>query len=115
MANFDSSKLELEVVQGTTFDAKLEVWDVDQYGVETNLTDLTGWTASWKIRECTQTATALTVTPTIDTVTSQISLVLTATQTGTLNPVDYEHNVRITKGSEVRELAWGPLAVKASI
>lgn len=115
MSSFDSSKLELAIVKGTTFDAKLEVWDTDEYGVETNLTDLTGWSASWKIRECSESATEITVTPTIDTTTSQISLVLTATQTNGLNPVDHEHNLRITKGAEVRELAWGPIAVKASI
>lgn len=114
MANdFDNTKLELEVIQGTTFDATLEVWDTDDNGVLTNLTDLTGWTASWKIRECTEVTVAITATPTIDSVASTIALNLTATQTGTLNPTDYEHSLRITKGSEVRQLVWGPLRVKA--
>ena len=114
MANdFDNTKLELEVIQGTTFDATLEVWDTDDNGVLTNLTNLTGWTATWKIRECTEVTISITATPTIDFVASTIALNLTATQTGTLSPTDYEHSLRITKGSEVRQLVWGPLRVKA--
>jgi len=113
MAEFDSTRLELEIVKGTTFDATLEVWDTDDNGVMINLTNLTGWTASWTVRECIEQTVLITTAPTIDTAASTITLALTATQTGTLNPTDYEHSVRITKGAEVRQLVWGPLKVKA--
>jgi hypothetical protein len=114
MANdFDSTKLDLEVIKGTTFDTILEVWDTDDNAILTNLTNLTGWTASWTVRECIEQTVLITTAPTIDTVASTITMALTATQTGTLNPTDYEHSLRITKGAEVRQLVWGPLRVKA--
>ena len=113
MSDFDASKLELELWSGTTFDATLEVWDTDDQGVMTNLTDLTGWTASWTIRECTETTAVITTAPTIDTSLSTITLALAATQTEDLLPTDYEHQLRITKGSEVRPLVWGPVKVRA--
>jgi len=113
MSDFDASKLELELWKGTTFDATLEVWDTDDDGVMTALTNLTGWTAAWTIRECTETAATITTAPTITTASSTITLALTATQTGTLSPTDYEHKLTITKGAEVRPLVWGPVKVRA--
>jgi len=113
MSDFDASKLELELWSGTTFDATLEVWDTDDDGVMTTLTDLTGWTASWSIRECTETTAVITTTPVIDTALSTITLALTATQSANLLPTDYEHKLKITKGSEVRALVWGPVKVRA--
>ena len=113
MSDFEDSKLELELWKGANYDVTIEVYDSNDDGTIAGLTNLTGWSATWTIRECTETAATITTTPTVTVSSSSIALVLTAAQTGTLSPTDYEHKLTITKGIEVRPLAWGPVKVRA--
>ena len=106
-----ASKANLVIDQGSTFSTDLSLSDENGDGLALN-----GYTANSQIRRWyTSTNAAATFTTSINTVSSVITLTLTANQTSNLVSGRYVYDVEITDGVEVSRIVEGIVTVTPQV
>ena len=106
-----ASKANLVIDQGSTFSTDLSLSDENGDGLVLN-----GYTANSQIRRWyTSTNAAATFTTSINTVSSVITLTLTANQTSNLVSGRYVYDVEITDGVEVSRIVEGIVTVTPQV
>ena len=108
-----ATKVDLVIDQGSSFSTDLSL--SDQYG---NKTYLTGFRANSQIRKWyTSLNPSATFTTTINTISSVITLKLTATETSSLTPGRYVYDVEIHEdaGQAVSRIVEGIITVTPKV
>jgi len=103
----------LHIEQGATFQRQ---W-VAKNRLTGDLVPLTGYTASAQIRDKDNVNLVLSITPVINTVTSMITITLTAAQTTTLTDNEYIWGLRLvaTGGEPVYRYVEGKVTVSPAV
>lgn len=106
-----ATKANLVIDQGSTFSAELNL--TDENG---DVLSLSGYTANSQIRKWyTSTNAAATFATSINVESGQITLTLTANQTGSLSAGRYVYDVELTVGSEVSRIVEGIVTVTPQV
>ena len=103
----------LSVDQGATFTAEVAV-----SGSDGAILDLTGYTAEGQIRKTYTSSTSIDFTTTIEVpATGNVTISLSAAQTGAMKPGRYVYDVEITNdgGTTVTRILEGQVEVTPSV